>query len=193
MIAAAKAHPVATALAIVAVTVAILIAAHNPANEPMPHAADPGAPAVVTARAPSPPVGPVVAGQSGVPPKSHTRARHAASPARRFWPEAAQDAARSFLATYVPFTYAQLAANKIRADDEQLQAHIAANPPEVPAWVHRLHPKVSTLAIIPARLADAGAGWAATVTVTDGMESYQVSVKIAPRPQRWLVTSILTP
>jgi hypothetical protein len=92
----------------------------------------------------------------------------------------------------VPFTYAQLPASKIRADDPQLQAHIAANAPEVPEWVHRLHPEVSTLAVIPARLADAGAGWAATVTVTDGLESYQISVKIAPRARRWLVTAILT-
>jgi hypothetical protein len=109
------------------------------------------------------------------------------------WPEAARDAALSFLATYVPFTYGQLLASNIRADDPELQGHIAANPPEVPEWVHRLHAEVSTPAIIPARLADAGAGWVATVTVTDGLESYQVSVKIAPRRRRWLVTSILTP
>jgi hypothetical protein len=104
-----------------------------------------------------------------------------------------QDAARSFLATYVPFTYAQLPASKIRADDPRLQAYIAANPPAVPEWVDRLHPDLSTPTIVPARLADAGAGWAATVVVADGLESYRISVKIAARPWRWLATSILTP
>jgi hypothetical protein len=193
MIAAAKAHPVAAALAIVAVTVAILIPTDKLADEPRPHATGRATPAVVIARGPSPPAGPVVAGQSGALLKPRRRARHAASPARRLWPQAAQVAARSFLATYVPFTYAQLPASKIRADDPQLQAQIAANPPGVPEWVDRLHPDISTPAIVPARLADAGAGWAATVIVTDGLERYQISVKIALRQRRWLVTSILSP
>jgi hypothetical protein len=109
------------------------------------------------------------------------------------WPAAADHAARQFVTTYLRFTYAQLPASKIQAVAPQLQAHIAANPPEVPEQIHRLRPRVTTLAIIPARIADAGAGWAATVTVTDGLESYQITVNLAPRQRRWLATAILAP
>jgi hypothetical protein len=95
--------------------------------------------------------------------------------------------------TYLRFTYGQLPASKIQAVAPQLQAHIAENPPEVPEPIHRLRPRVTTLAIIPARIADDGAGWAATATVTDGLESYQITVNLAPRQRRWLATAILAP
>jgi hypothetical protein len=93
--------------------------------------------------------------------------------------------------TYLPFTYSQLPATKIQAAAPRLHAHLAANPPEVPQAIHHLHPRVTALAIIPARIADAGEGWAATVTVTDGLESYDITVKLAQLHRRWLVTTVL--
>jgi hypothetical protein len=107
------------------------------------------------------------------------------------WPTGADRAARQFVTTYLRFTYAQLPPRKIQAATPQLQAHIAANPPEVPEQIHRLRPRVIMLAIIPARIADAGAGWAATATVTDGLESYQITVNLGSRQRRWLATAIL--
>jgi hypothetical protein len=109
------------------------------------------------------------------------------------WPTGADHAARQFVTTYLLFTYAQLPASEIKAVARQLQAHIAADPPEVPEQIHRLRPRVTTLAIIPARIADAGSRWAATATVTDGLESYQITVNLASRRRRWIATAILAP
>jgi hypothetical protein len=125
--------------------------------------------------------------------KQHSPAGRITPPVHHWWPTGADDAARRFVMTYLSFTYAQLPARKIQAVVPELQAQIAANPPKVPAQVHRLHPRVTTLAIIPARIADAGTGWAATATVTDGLESYQIAVKVAARQRRWLATAILAP
>lgn len=109
------------------------------------------------------------------------------------WPHAAGNAAQRFLRTYLPYTYGQLPPRAIQAAAPRLRARIAANPPEVPAAIRRLHPTVTALTIIPARIADAGAGWAATATVTDGPQNYEVTVKVGRQHGRWLVTAILTP
>lgn len=106
-------------------------------------------------------------------------------------PPQAQDAARRFLETYVPFTYAQLPVNRIQAATPELQAHIAANPPDVPPKIHRLHPRIIVLAIVPAQIVDASAGWAATSEVADGLETYRVTVKLGQLHGRWLVTTLL--
>jgi hypothetical protein len=47
--------------------------------------------------------------------------------------------------------------------------------------------------IIPARIVDAGAGWAATATVSDRQEVYHVTVTLDQQHGRWLVTAILAP
>ena len=109
------------------------------------------------------------------------------------WPRAALSAARRFLRTYLPFTYGQLPAWAIRGAVPALRTRIAASPPEVPATIRRLHPRVTALTIIPARIMDAGAGWAATATVTDRLETYHVTVTLGQQHRRWLVTSILAP
>jgi hypothetical protein len=106
-------------------------------------------------------------------------------------PLQAQDAARQFLQTYVSFTYAQLPVNQIQAATPELRAHIAANPPNVPRTIHRLHPRIIALAIVPAQIVDAGAGWAATAEVDDRLETYRVTVKLGQLHGRWLVIALL--
>jgi hypothetical protein len=109
------------------------------------------------------------------------------------WPTAARSGARRFLSTYLPFTYAQIPASKIQAATPALHARIASDPPDVPSPIRRLHPQITALAIIPARIVNPGSGWAATATITDGQQRYQVTIKLGHAHGRWLVTAILTP
>jgi hypothetical protein len=109
------------------------------------------------------------------------------------WPPAAADAARRFLEAYLPFTYGQLPAREIPAASSALRARIASNRPRVPEAIHRLHPRVTNLLVEPARVQDAGAGWAASATVVDGLESYPVAVKLGEIDGRWIVTALLPP
>jgi hypothetical protein len=109
------------------------------------------------------------------------------------WPRAALTTARRFLNTYLRFTYGQLPARTIRGAAPALRTRIAASPPQVPATIRHLHPRVTALTIIPARIIDAGAGWAATATVSDRHETYPVTVTLGQQHGRWLVTAILAP
>jgi hypothetical protein len=195
-LAAVKAHPIATVVAIGTLTVALLATAGQQGHTPPAHnGSSPPRPA-----RPKPAVGtPPASSRSESSPTraaQHEGARGPASPRthpRPLWPEAARRVAAQFLSTYLPFTYAQIPASKIRAVTPALRSRIAADPPDVPSVIRRLHPQITGLAIIPGRIVDAGPGWAATATITDGQESYQVMVKLDHLRGRWLVTALLTP
>jgi hypothetical protein len=180
-------------LAIAVVALTILAAAIGRQPAVAPHGRRSATSPPHTATDPEGRAGPASHAPTRVQVRRHSRTGRIAPSAHRLWPTAADHAARRFVTTYLRFTYAQLRASKIQAVAPELRAHVAANPPEVPEQVHRLHPRVTTLAIIPARIADAGSGWAATATVTDGLESYQITVNLALRQRRWLVTAILAP
>lgn len=200
---AVKAHPVAAAVAVLTLALAILTALGESRRTPQPqtgvisaHAGRPQG-ALVTVLA-----NPALRSGQGPQPRSATtamRERRRAAPAhangtgRMLWPPAALTAARRFLRTYLPFSYRQLGAGAIQAVTPRLRARIAANPPGVPATIRRLRPRVTALTIIPARIIDAGAGWATTATVTDRHETYHVTVTLGQQHGRWLVTSILAP
>jgi hypothetical protein len=70
---------------------------------------------------------------------------------------------------------------------------IAANAPEVPDAIRRLHPRVTAVTIIPALIVDAGAEWAASATVSDRQQTYQLTATLGEQHGRWLVTAILAP
>jgi hypothetical protein len=109
------------------------------------------------------------------------------------WPQAAADAARRFLKAYIPFTYGQLPASAIPAASSALRAHIASNRPRVPRTIHHLHPRIASLFMEPARVQDAGTGWAASAAIDDGLERYPVVVKLGEIDGRWFVTTLLPP
>jgi hypothetical protein len=153
-LAAVKAHPLGTIVAIVALTLAILAAA---GQQRRPRAANNGGSAT---RPPRPHLA------MGTPPASSRSQPPPATAARR---------------------------ERARAPTPALHARIASDPPDVPSPIRRLHPHISTLAIIPARIVNAGSGWAATATITDGQQRYQVTIKLGHAHGRWLVTGILTP
>jgi hypothetical protein len=195
-VAAVKAHPLATIVAIVTLTLAILAAA---GQQRRPLAANNGGSATRPARPHLATRTPPASSRSQPAPATAARRERARAPARArtgprpLWPQAARSAARRFLSTYLPFTYAQIPASKIRAATPALHARIASDPPDVPSPIRRLHPHISTLAIIPARIVNAGSGWAATATITDGQQRYQLTIKLGHAHGRWLVTGILTP
>ena len=204
VIRAARSHPVLAVAAATLTTVALLALAHRPARR---HAEVRGAVSRTTSAAS---VTPVASAASGASASSHSLAgfiptakrarrttrRHSTSRSQPMselplWPSSARRAAWRFFATYVPFTYGQLPSRGIVAASSSLVARLAANPPEVPAAMHRLHPHITALDMIPARIIDAGAGWAATATITDGIETYQMTVKLDQPHGRWLVTGLL--
>jgi hypothetical protein len=200
---AVKAHPIAAAVATLTLALALLTALRESRHTSRPqigvisaHARRPQG-AVVTVLA-----NPGLRSGQATQPRSAvtiTRSRRRAAPTyangtgRMLWPSAALSAARRFLRTYLPFTYGQLPARTIRGAVPALRTRIAASPPEVPATIRRLHPRVTALTIIPARIIDSGAGWAAIATVTDRLETYHVTVTLGQQHGRWLVTSILAP
>jgi hypothetical protein len=195
-LAAVKAHPLGTIVAIVALTLTIFAMA---GQQRRPRAANNGSSAT---RPPRPHLAmgtPPASSRSQPPPARATRRERARAPAgartqpRSLWPQAARSAARRFLSTYLPFTYAQIRASKIQAATPTLHIRIASDPPDVPSPIRRLHPQITALTIIPARIVNAGSGWAATATITDGQQRYQVTIKLGHAHGRWLVTGILTP
>jgi hypothetical protein len=203
-LAGVKAHPVAAALAILTLALAIIAAAGESRHTPPARTAVGGTHAAGPQRvAPTVPATSASAVAHGAEPRatasaSRKRDRRAAAPrgqrtGRALWPRGALSAARRFLRTYLPFTYGQLPARAIQAAAPSLRARIAANPPQVPAAIRRLRPRVTALAIIPARIIDAGARWAATATVSDRQETYHVIVTLDQQHGHWLVTAILTP
>ena len=202
-LAAVKAHPVLAAVAVLTFALAILTGAGGSRHTPRPHtgviSARPGRPdgALVTVLA-----NPRLRSAHALQPRSavtgtldHRRAApaHGQRTRRALRPRATLTAARQFLSTYLPFTYGQRPARAIHGAVPALRTRIAANPPQVPATIRRLHPRVTALTIIPARIIDAGARWAATATVSDRHETYHVTVMLGRRHGRWLVTAILAP
>ena len=200
---AVKAHPVAAVVAVLTLALAILTAVGESRDTPRPQTGVIGAHTGRTEGAlitvlPNPGLR---GGQAPQPrsPVTATRERRRAAPAHAngtggaLWPRGALNAARRFLSTYLPFTYGQIPARAIRSAVPALRTRIASNPLAVSATVRRLHPQVTALTIIPARIIDAGAGWAATATVTDRHETYQVTVTLDQQHGQWLVTSILAP
>ncbi|MGO9899884.1 MAG: hypothetical protein ACLP0J_09370 [Solirubrobacteraceae bacterium] len=105
------------------------------------------------------------------------------TPAQR---PAVQDAARAFMADYLPFSYGQAPASSIQAATSQEREDLEANPPQVPAAVHRRHPRVAGVRLRPY----AAGEWQVTVTVTDGTLSYPIVVVLGDLPAGWEVMAI---
>ena len=95
-------------------------------------------------------------------------------------------AANGFLSTYLPYTYGQLPARRVKNAGSQLRYQLERQPPNVPAAVRSLHPVVRSLAFEP----DPAGGWAAVVTVSDQQQSYVLGVQFTDRRGRWLAIRI---
>jgi hypothetical protein len=100
-------------------------------------------------------------------------------------PAAPGRAARGFTQSYLAYTYGHAAARQLHDLSPALRAAITANPPQVPAAVRALHPRVASLA-----LTRDGARWLADANVTDGQNTYQVTSVLARIRGDWLVIAL---
>jgi len=98
---------------------------------------------------------------------------------------AARRAALGFTQSYLAYTYGRAAARQLRNLTPELQAAIAANPPQVPAATRALDPRIASVA-----LTRDGARWLAAANVTDGQNTYQVTSVLAHIRGGWLAIAL---
>ena len=100
-------------------------------------------------------------------------------------PAAARRAALGFTHSYLDYTYDHPVAGQLRDLTPQLRVSIAANPPQVPANIRALHPRIASLA-----LTRDGTRWLVDANVTDGQDTYQVTSILARVRGEWLIISL---
>ena len=100
-------------------------------------------------------------------------------------PAAARRAALAFTHSYLDYTYNHPVADQLHDVTATLRAAITTNPPQVPAAVRALHPRIATLALTPD-----GARWLADANVTDGQDTYQVTSILARVRGEWLIVAL---
>ena len=100
-------------------------------------------------------------------------------------PGAVRAAATAFLRGYLAFTYGQAKASAIRDVSADLRRSLAASPPQVPASVRSLHPRIAALG-----LSRQGREWVASANTTDGQNTYQVIAVLAEHGGRWVAVSL---
>ncbi|MGH2910173.1 MAG: hypothetical protein ACRDK8_12855 [Solirubrobacteraceae bacterium] len=108
-----------------------------------------------------------------------------APPARSSAPE---KAARLFLRGYLPWLYGQAPPRAITDLTSGLQAALKAHPPRVPPTMHALIAKVAAIA-----MQRHGSGWQTLANITDGHETYELVLTVAPTRGRWLVSKVSLP
>jgi len=109
------------------------------------------------------------------------------SPAQRDAQHLVERVARGFLAGYLPYSYGQASARRIRAATPALRHDLETDPPRVSATVtHTARPRVLQLhtsglddprAYVPAQ-------------IDDGSRTYATSLTIERRGRRWLVAAV---
>ena len=100
-------------------------------------------------------------------------------------PAAARRAALGFTHSYLDYTYDHPVADQLHDLTPTLRAAITANPPQVPANIRALHPRIASLA-----LTRDGARWLADANVTDGQDTYQVTSILARVRGDWLIVAL---
>ncbi len=96
---------------------------------------------------------------------------------------AARQAARTFLAGFLPYYYGRAKAKTISAATPSLVKELAAHPPNVPPTTTQLHPSIGAIGMQKTR-----GGWLALAEIVDGQENYQLNLSISEINGQWLVT-----
>ena len=100
---------------------------------------------------------------------------------------AATAAARAFLAGYLPYSYGQSDAQRIRAAATPLLRELKASPPRVPASVTRARPQLIS---VRAEAATGGSNVDVVAVVEDGQRRYRIPLAVRHARHRWLVTAV---
>lgn len=141
-------------------------------------------PAVTTATAPASDASPTTS-----PSADANEAAPALSPLQRDAKDRAERAARAFLRTYLPYSYAQQPASAIRAATASLRRELARQPPRVsPALSASARPRVQSLR---------ASGVTRTrvyflAQIDDGQSNtiYATTLTVQRRDSRWLVSEV---
>jgi hypothetical protein len=100
-------------------------------------------------------------------------------------PASARRAALGFTQSYLAYTYGHATAQQLRGLTPTLRAAIASTPPQVPAAIRALHPRIASLTLTPQHGA-----WLAEANVTDAQNTYQV-ISLMHRVDRdWLAFAL---
>ena len=98
---------------------------------------------------------------------------------------AAQDAARRFLRGYLPWLYGHGPLHAISSATSRLLADLETHPPRVPPTMRSLRPRVAAI-----EMQRHGHGWQALPNVTDGRETYELTLTVTHTHGRWLVSAL---
>ena len=101
---------------------------------------------------------------------------------------APDQAARAFLAGYLPWLYGQGGLRAIADATANLVADLQRRPPRVPLTMRSLHPKLAAIALQRHR-----GDWQAIPNITDGGETYELVLTITQTRGRWLVSGVSNP
>jgi hypothetical protein len=119
-------------------------------------------------------------------PRSERESEHAPAVAPRE-ARAATAAARAFLDGYLPYSYGQSDAGRIRAAAGQLLRELEASPPRVPAAVAQARPR---LIYVRARAATSDLDVELLAVVEDGQRRYRIPLAVRHAGHRWIVTAV---
>jgi len=100
-------------------------------------------------------------------------------------PSSVRRAALGFTQSYLDYTYGHAPAPQLRDLTPGLRVAIASTPPQVPAAIRALHPRIAILTLTPQRGA-----WLAEANVTDGQDTYQVISLLHRVDRRWLAFAL---
>ena len=120
-----------------------------------------------------------------VPPDPDTLIAPTPPALRPTGPPPARRAALEFTQSYLDYTYGHATARQLRDLTPTLRAAIASNPPQVPAAIRALHPRIASLALAPQHGA-----WLAEANVTDGQDTYQVISLLHRLDRDWLAFAL---
>jgi hypothetical protein len=97
----------------------------------------------------------------------------------------AEDAARLFLRSYLPWLYGHAPLRAIAGATSGLLANLKAHPPRIPPTMQSLRPMVAAIA-----MQRHGHGWQALPNINDGHETYELVLTVAHTRGRWLVNNV---
>ncbi|MFZ0379751.1 MAG: hypothetical protein WAL38_18125 [Solirubrobacteraceae bacterium] len=120
-----------------------------------------------------------------VPPDPDTLIATTPPALRPTGPPPARRAALGFTQSFLAYTYGHATARQLRDLTPTLRAAIASNPPQVPAAIRALRPRIASLALAPQHGA-----WLAEANVTDGQDTYQVISLLHRLDRDWLAFAL---
>lgn len=102
--------------------------------------------------------------------------------------EGAEQAARAFMGGYLPWLYGEGRVGQLRDATPALLAQLKAHPPNIPPSLQGLHARLAALG-----MQRQAAGWQAQANVTDGRQTYDLTLAVVSDHGRWLVSSVTYP